>query len=137
MKKETTIGEVNDNLVKTEYLVVDKKDGLAIVYDRVTMDDHGVQRVKRIYKLLENGAVEKVDTDAVLDEVIDLIKDKIELRDLLREVLRDTHPIEVMEALKRLRQPNLRAKVTPERRCYSLVIPGTKGQKPLELTMVR
>jgi len=136
--KMKTITELMDELSKTEYLVIDKYDGLVIVYSRETLIEHGQERIKRLYEIIDaqKGYVSEIDVNGAIQEIISKISDKIELKKVLKEAVATNNPKNLVEALKRLQDQKLRKKAKPVKGCYSIKIPGNKGQRPIELTLI-
>lgn len=136
-QESMSLDSIAQTLTKTEYLVLDIKDQLAVVFSRNALDEHGEQRIRRIYRVVD-GKFYKVDLKDITKQITDLIVTKIKVRDLAEEVVKTTPPEVLLESFKRLQHPKIRAKVKAEKGgCYELLIPGTKGQQPVSLYLRR
>jgi len=133
-----TIQEILNGLSKTEYLVVDKYDNMAIVFDRGISKQIGQEKIKQMYEIVDisKGLVSEIDVNGAINELIQKISDKVELRRMLKQAISTSNPRDIVEAIKRLREEKLLKKAKPTRGCYSIKIPGKKGQRPIELVLV-
>ena len=133
-----TIQEILNGLSKTEYLVVDKYDNMAIVFDRGISKQIGQEKIKQMYEIVDisKGLVSEIDVNGAINELIQKISDKVELRRMLKQAISTNNPRDIVEAIKRLREEKLLKKAKPTRGCYSIKIPGKKGQRPIELVLV-
>lgn len=137
MIRTKTISEVVSELSKNEYLVIDKYDSLAIVFDRGTLQMRGQEKIKQMYEVIDfqKGLLSEIDINSAIREIIEKISDKIELKRMLKEAIKTNDPRDIVGALKRLRDETLAKKVKPTKGCYSMKIPGKKGQRPIELVL--
>ena len=130
-----TLNEVNAKVsATTEYFVIDKKDGIAVVFDYNELLRRGEEKIKRIYRI-EGDKFRLVDLVEITKEVVDIVSAKVKIRDLVKDVVQTTPPDILLEAFRRLRQPQLKAKATATKGCYSIRIPGNRGQKSIELVL--
>ena len=134
-----TISEVMAESKNTEYTVIDKKTGFVIVFDRIANFERDEERAKRVYKIVDPkvGLLEEVKLGKVIEEIIEIVSDKVEVKELLEETLRTSDPNDILEALRRLKQPKLAEKTKSTKGCFSLKIAGNRGQRPLELVIRR
>lgn len=128
----TTIQSVVNGLSPREYLVIDKKDNLVIVFDRVAMIRHAEEKVKRIYLIQESGSLEKFDVNGALRDIVENLTGKVELKSILREVVKTSPPADILKALKRLKS---KKKVEVGKGCISILVRGSKGQRPVEFAI--
>lgn len=119
-------------LKKSEYLIVDPKEHLAVVFSRPALFVHGEQKVKRIYRILDDGALESFNVEKAISEIIGQVADKVELNTLLRQVIKTSYPKDIIEALNLLKsgKPKISA---AGKGCYSIVI--GKGRKAVEFAL--
>lgn len=135
MEDLLTLEELNAGVAEgREYLVIDKKDNLAVVLDRQELMKHGEGKIKRIYQI-EGDKFKLVDLEAITHEVIDLVSAKVKVRDLVKEIVQTTPPDLLLEAFRRLQFPKIKAKAKATKGCYGIAIPGTRGKKPIELVI--
>jgi len=120
-------------VTEKEYAVIDKKAGLLTIFDLQANIQKGEQRIKRVYRLVDEETVEPIDFGRTVREIIAKVSEKVDVNKLLEEVLTTTTPEEVLEALRRLQQPKILKETKAKPHCYGIVIPGNKGQKPIEL----
>lgn len=135
MSKVILVTDVMAGLRQHEYIVYDKKAELVLVY---SMRDEG-EHVKRMYKMVDVnlGVVDPIDLNGVIREIIEKVEDKVEVKKLLEETLKTSPPSDILEALRRLKQPKKLAETKTKPGCYSLNIPGNRGQRPLEIAIRR
>jgi hypothetical protein len=119
-------------LKKSDYLVVDPKEHLAVVFSRLALFKHGEQRVKRIYRIMEDGTLESFNVNKAISEIIGQVADKVELNTLLKEVIRTSYPKDIIEALTLLKSGKPKISVAGKG-CYSIMI--GKGKKAVEFAL--
>lgn len=129
--KKVLLQDVALKLKKNEYLVIDQRERLAVVYSRNALFVHGEQKVKRIYKIMEDGSVESFNVDKAVNEIVDRVTEKIEVKTLLRQVIRTSYPKDIILAVNLLRSGET-ISATP-RGCYSIMI--GKGKKAVEFAL--
>ena len=135
MDELLTLDELNAGVsAKSEYLVIDKKDDIAAVFDRDELWKHGEEKIKRIYRI-EGDKFRLIDLKAITREVVDLVSAKVKVRDLVDEIVRTTPPEVLLEAFRRLQQPKLKEKAKATKGCYGINIPGNRGQRSIELVL--
>lgn len=135
MEESLTLEQLNATLWQgREYLVIDPKDHIAVIMDRLEMIKHGEEKIKRLYKI-EGDKFKPIDLETITREVVDVVSAKVKVRDLVDEIVRTTPPDLLLEAFRRLQQPKLKEKAKPTKGCYGLKIPGNRGQKPMELVI--
>jgi hypothetical protein len=130
--KTTDIQSVMNQLKFLEYLVIDKKGNLVIVFDRVAMAKHGEEKVKRIYLIRESGNLEEFDVNGAIRDIVKNLSGKVELRSVLEEVVKTSSPADIVEALKRLKS---KKKVEVGKGCVSVLLHGSRGQRPIEFAI--
>lgn len=123
---ETTIGQVQKKLKKREYCVIDKKEGLVVVFDRMANMKHGEERIKRIYRITSRENLVEVDFEKAISRIMDALHDKLSLREVLAEILRTSSPDDIMKALKALESE--KATVKKEDGCLALTVVDEAGK---------
>jgi hypothetical protein len=127
-----TLQDLVASLKKSEYLIIDPKEHLIVVFSRLALYIHGEQRVKRIYRILEDGSLESFNVNKAIDKIIEQVADKVELNTLLKEVIRTSYPKDIIEALTLLKTGKPTIKATGKG-CYSIMI--GKGRKAVEFAL--
>jgi hypothetical protein len=129
--KKILLQELAAKLKNSEYLVLEPKEHLVVVFSRVALAVHGEQKVKRIYRILEDGSLESFNVDKAVSEIIDRVSDKVELKPLLKQVIMTSQPIDIIHALALLKSGKP-ISATPKG-CYSILI-GT-GRNSVEFAL--
>jgi len=129
-----TIQELMKELSPREYIIIDKKENLVVVCDRVALTRHGEERTKRIYLIKEGDLLEEFDVNGAIQDLVKSLGDKVKLQSILKDVLKTSVPADLVEALKRVKAER---KVEVGKGCVSLLIRGGKGQRPVEFAIGR
>jgi hypothetical protein len=118
---------------------MDRKEGLVLVCDRGKLEEGIAEYTKRIYRIVNHkeGLVEAIDLGGARAMLIKKVRDKIDLDQMLDETLKTVSPKDIIEALRRISEPEGEKRIEPGKGCYSLLIHGRKGQQPIELILTR
>jgi len=128
------LSEVVSELSEREYLVIDKKVNVAVVFDRIANTVHGEERTKRMYILKDAENVEPVDLNGAIRELVKTIEGKVKIKTFLSEVIKTSSPEDILEAIKRIKDEKLKAKMKMRKDgCVYISIPGKKGQRPVDI----
>jgi hypothetical protein len=138
MKKDMTMNDVMASLTMTEYVIMDRKEGLVLVCDRGKLEEGIAEYTKRIFRIVDHkqGLVLPIDLDGARAALIEKVRDKVDLNQMLDEALKTVKPKDVIEALRRVCEPKGDKRIEPGKGCYSLLIHGRKGQRTIELVLV-
>jgi hypothetical protein len=131
-----TMNDVMATLTKTEYILIDRKDTLVLVCDRIALEDGISESVKRVYRIVDykQGLVEEIDIDGARKALVKKIRDKVDLNEVLEQALKTVPQDVLLEALRRVSEDR---PVKPRKGCYSLVFKGRQGQRPIELVLAQ
>jgi hypothetical protein len=131
-----SMNDVMATLTKTEYVIIDRKEDLVLVCDRIAFGEGIPESVKRLYKIVDykQGLVEEIDIDGARKALVEKVRDKVDLNNMLEQALKTVPPQDVIEALRRICEGR---RVKPTKGCYSLVFKGSKGQRPIELVLAQ
>ena len=110
-----------------EYLVFDPKNELIVIYDQEVVEQHGLQKFKRVFKILDNENCEELNLDDMVKEVVNAICSKIKMRDFLKNVMAQIHPAEFLKAYEILHEfPEAAKDVKSRDGCIYLDIPDPR-----------
>jgi len=132
------MNEVTARLTKTEYLIINVEEGLVVVCDTHEAEELDVACVKRLYRIIDQkqGLLEEIDIVTIRRSLVEHIRDKVDVDKMLEQALKTVDPKDVIEALKRVSEGG-KEKIKPHKGCYSLIIKGRKGQRPLEIVLAQ
>jgi len=115
---------------------------LVMVFDHEALIKKKERRIKRLYKLCPDGIhVSEVDVEMLIKTLVEKTKEGIKVEELLKEAFIKTSPDLLLEAYKRIlvmkKKPIAGASSSGNYRhcCYSLIVPGEKGQKKIEIVL--
>lgn len=130
--KKISLQDLAAKLKKSEYLVVDPKEQLAVVFSRIAVTVHGEEKVKGIYRIMEDGSLESFNVNKAISEIIEQVADKVELKTLLTQVIKTSYPKDIIDALTMLKSGKPKISATGKG-CYSIMI--GKGKKAVEFAL--
>ncbi len=119
------IADVANGVTREEYLLLDKERGLISVFDREMLDEHGMNKLRRAYRITdpEGDEVKEIDLGKVVDEVIDAIKDNVDIKAFLRETLLNNFIEDTLKAHDLIkRHPQVAKRATMKPGCIELVL---------------
>jgi hypothetical protein len=115
-----------------EYMISDKPGftalddaGYVVIYDKKPCEEHGMNIMKRAYKILPGGDLEEVPIEHMLKEVKAALVDRVNVDELLEQVLRTGGPhslIRTYEILKKY--PEVKKDIKAKPGCLFLDIPN-------------
>ena len=85
--------------------------------------------IVKLYQLKDDGTLEELDVDAIIEEIAEYLKDKVNIKAFLKDVLAMQYELDLMELFYRIQK---KPKVSDEEGCYALLIGGKRG-KPFKL----
>jgi hypothetical protein len=141
--KPQTVNDIVKSLnSNTEVMSIERGEiNLVMIFDHTALVEKKERRIKRLYHLQADGlTVIKIDVETVIKILVEKIKKDIKVEELLTEVFTKTPPDVLLETYKRLTRPKPVKPVAGSGSsgsyshcCYSLIIPGVKTEKKLEI----
>jgi hypothetical protein len=134
MKKEEIMGLVQTN----EYLVFEAELGLAVIFDREMWEEHGEHKMKRVFKILDNGNVQELDVTKMVDDLATALMHTIDPKLLIKKVLEEMMPNDLIKAHKIITDEPERARTAKTiHHCLQIHIEDPKPGNPHIIIPIR
>lgn len=109
-----------------------------VIYDTKMCEEHGMNVMKRAYKILPDNELEEIPLETMLKVVKKSLKERVDVDELLDQVLRTGGPhtlIAVYEIL--MKHPEVKSQIKAKPGCLYLNIPNPEPGKPDEAVYLR
>jgi hypothetical protein len=114
----------------TEYMICTKPGfcsedaDYVVIYDKKPCEDHGMNIMKRAYKILPDGELEELPIEMMLKEVKKALVEKVSVDELLEQVLRTGGPHTLVRTYEILQKyPEVKKEIKTKPGCLFLDIP--------------
>lgn len=93
------LSEIIKTVESNEYLVFDKNVGMAVIFDREMCMEHGENKIKRIFRILEDGdTVEELPVEKMVNDLAEALLHTIDPKFLIKKVLGEMLPPHLVKA---------------------------------------
>ena len=126
-----TLDEINKMVPDGDgYMVADKKFGLAVIfeshmelYEPTGEMVPGDARISKLFERMPDGLYREINYAAMREDLKNFFIEKMNVADIAQEVVDTTSPKALLEATRRLKDPEVRRKARATTGCYAFVIP--------------
>ena len=144
MEKKLKLSDVFSTMSADEYMISTRPGfcledaDYVVIYDKKPCEEHGMNIMKRAYKVLPDGLLEEIPIQMMMSAVRDAIRDKVSVDEILEQALLNGGPhtlIRTYEILKK--HPEVKEQITTRKGCLFLDIPNPDPGKPSEAIYLR
>jgi hypothetical protein len=129
------LSDIPDLVEANEYLVYDKEFKLAVTFDRQQNADHGETAIRRIFRVKDNGDVEELPVEQMIDKLAGSLVHTIDVRALLKKIIGEMPPGKMIKAHELItKDPDIakRAKALPGCMFIRIEDPAP-GEDPIDI----
>jgi hypothetical protein len=126
------LDEVFSTVSADEYMIgsrpsffTERDEDFIVIYDRKMCEEHGMNIMKRAYKILPGGDLEEIPVEKMLKEVKSALKDRVDVEEILDQALRSGGPHTLMRTYDILQKhPEVKKQIVSKPGCLFLNIPN-------------
>jgi hypothetical protein len=130
------LSEIMKSVESNEYLVFDKNVGMAVVFDREMSVEHGESKIKRMFRVLEDGdTVEELPVEKMVNDLSEALLHTIDPKVLIKKVLGEMMPVNLVKAHDIVtKNPEAAKKAKTLHHCLIIQLENpVPGESPVEI----